>query len=826
MASDGNFVSSSSDVNKSTVNDYCKHGNAAMKKNLDSGTNFSRCKEEITYKENGGKIPHDLTVNRHELSSGNYRSKSIELPEGKFSKVNVTVPLGEMQYWVQLENSTNLQKIMRVLNEDSEKTVLRSVEQGMMCAALYCDLWYRGRVIQVEPDIKVLYIDYGNEKCCTRHQLKSIHDSVKNMPALAVKIKFAEGTSKKYESLLEDDALSVKPIGESGDVIIVQVEGEIYSEKGNEINKSTLKLNSLENARGKAESCKPKVNVSNTCAFLNLQIGNKGGCEFHQSFGSDNYGVTIVYPDLKGEFTRLFAYLNSLKDKDILNNYRPSVGETVAVFMECTGTWSRARVLVANVESYQVNLCDHGYVATVDNVCQLPQDLASIPEFGVQCHIINEFKPQVKKLVIDKKRFIFSVSDVDFQQKKVICLLSADNEEVCKAEFTEWVPVLEEKNIPGCISLKNNDKVVLTVFFDLNPLCLRPLSQSNEMLLKLQEDLRKHCSLAPEMKEIPPKNEIVGCKFLIDGQFYRAQILDTEKGQIKVLYIDYGNMDCVAKSRLRHLTTDLKKIPSLIVKVSLRNIVNNPVTKEAIDLLAMLSQNKEEMEIIIPESLEDGVELILQNGKKLNDEINKLLTPDTLKKLPEKEICESKVLTESDIKYLELPVEKTVDLVILHKMGSEAVMGFEMNSEIMVQLDKLSKEINEYCESTSEKAYFPKLSELCFAKFEDENWYRAMCIGEDSTATNNILFLDYGNMAFVEHVNIRKMLPEYIEMPTVAVLCTLQVPTGLTVETKKQMDELVKVNEVYKAWIVSCDGFGSYVIEFPHVTEALTKLKM
>lgn len=40
---------------------------------------------------------------------------------------------------------------------------------------------------------------------------------------------------------------------------------------------------------------------------------------------------------------------------------------------------------------------------------------------------------------------------------------------------------------------------------------------------------------------------------------------------------------------------------------------------------------------------------------------------------------------------------------------------------------------------------------------------------------------------------------------------------------KNRVCELVQVNKTYKARVVSCHNPGSYVIEFPHVTEALIK---
>lgn len=40
---------------------------------------------------------------------------------------------------------------------------------------------------------------------------------------------------------------------------------------------------------------------------------------------------------------------------------------------------------------------------------------------------------------------------------------------------------------------------------------------------------------------------------------------------------------------------------------------------------------------------------------------------------------------------------------------------------------------------------------------------------------------------------------------------------------KNRVCELVQVNQIYKVRVKSCPDPGSYVIEFPHVTEALVK---
>lgn len=82
-------------------------------------------------------------------------------------------------------------------------------------------------------------------------------------------------------------------------------------------------------------------------------------------------------------------------------------------------------------------------------------------------------------------------------------------------------------------------------------------------------------------------------------------------------------------------------------------------------------------------------------------------------------IPEWKIFMENDIKYLELPVGKTIDFLVLHKMNSVTLMGCEANGEIMVYVHTtMTKEMNSYCNSTQEKSYVPRYSELCFARYE------------------------------------------------------------------------------------------------------------
>jgi len=59
---------------------------------------------------------------------------------------------------------------------------------------------------------------------------------------------------------------------------------------------------------------------------------------------------------------------------------------------------------------------------------------------------------------------------------------------------------------------------------------------------------------------LPVKNELVACRFLADGNYYRAKVLDVSGDTVKVVYVDYGNMECATKDMLKPLTDSLKRV--------------------------------------------------------------------------------------------------------------------------------------------------------------------------------------------------------------------------------------------------------------------------
>jgi hypothetical protein len=74
------------------------------------------------------------------------------------------------------------------------------------------------------------------------------------------------------------------------------------------------------------------------------------------------------------------------------------------------------------------------------------------------------------------------------------CVLRSEtNEEFCRAVLRRWVPSVEDGGLKS-VEIKNNDIVVIQVFFNQKSLFIRPASSSaKELFSQLIQDVGLHC---------------------------------------------------------------------------------------------------------------------------------------------------------------------------------------------------------------------------------------------------------------------------------------------------------------------------------------------
>ncbi|CAL7945702.1 unnamed protein product [Xylocopa violacea] len=154
------------------------------------------------------------------------------------------------KFFVQLEsNAKSLELIMNSLAEFCRTAPALNLAQlkiGLPCAALYDNQWYRAQILGINADnIKVLYVDYGNEETVTLMSLRMIcNDLVKKLQAQAIKCSLngwellpcSQEVHNQFELLVLEKRLRIKVVDVNKDGIVI----DLYEPERNENIKSQL----------------------------------------------------------------------------------------------------------------------------------------------------------------------------------------------------------------------------------------------------------------------------------------------------------------------------------------------------------------------------------------------------------------------------------------------------------------------------------------------------------------------------------------------------------------------------------------------------------
>lgn len=147
-------------------------------------------------------------------------------------------------------------------------------------------------------------------------------------------------------------------------------------------------------------------------------------------------------------------------------------------------------------------------------------------------------------------------------------LIDEDDEDTIGEKFITY-PKFAEKEFLCNITIINNIKTV-----DLNVI------HNDETNLLYEEMFSK---LQVEGEKMSPLNGIFENKACValfpeDGQWYRASILQYSeiKSQIKVRYVDYGNIEIISLADAREITDEFANLPPASIEVKLYGVeVNN-----------------------------------------------------------------------------------------------------------------------------------------------------------------------------------------------------------------------------------------------------------
>lgn len=264
--------------------------------------------------------------------------------------------------------------------------------------------------------------------------------------------------------------------------------------------------------------------------------------------------------------------------------------------------------------------------------------------------------------------------------------------------------------------------------------------------------------VAPSLSPLQEFRVGVTCiaQYSLDGQWYRAKILDTDGHVTSVLFTDYGNTDSITDNNLlRTYSESLNEFKEFALPCSLavQPKGSSEWQQSACDKLMAISDNLLHFEFISEDAALNYVTLY-DSGR---DIANELIADD---------LAEALQVIRSGEQCFISHIDAIDDFYIQMNADSKALALIEEYLSVPSKFDLLA----EYLPGT-----------ICIAPYDDGQYYRAEILTvstEDAANTTiNVRFIDYGNTHVV--TELRSLPKNIAELPHLRHRCTLRKPDDI-----------------------------------------------
>ncbi|CAH2002077.1 unnamed protein product [Acanthoscelides obtectus] len=513
--------------------------------------------------------------------------------------------------------------------------------------------------------------------------------------------------------------------------------------------------------------------VDAICPMLVLRSTISGGVT-HAEEGTvfiqpNEYADSVAYL-----LQELFEHYENLTEE---NTIIPEIDQICAIHSE-DGNWYRGKVLEFDDDMVIVQYIDYGNRETIGfaqlreldlkfkEMCALSlqitcnADGASLIDKDVTATIFygdNGWEGTVTPLTpLGITPSTTTTSDTGFGTA------SHDNVEVTQPAAAAAPPQEEAKQA-------NGTKIFMSHIDSPNDFYVQ-LSESLSAIEQLQADLQEVVKTAADL-ETPTAGVLCAAPYSIDGEWYRAEVLDADDDITSVRFIDFGNTDVYNNS-----STKMKSLPSNLLTLAVY------ATRCTLNILppdgewSTAANNRfEELtcvddltaEFLDQDEKKNYVELYA-NGKNVKD-----------------------ILIQEN---LAVPVTQSAETKVTGFVSHQ-----NSPSEFWMQLENCVDELEWIAEQLSTADTFPEVEDhspgtLCAALFPDDMmWYRARVLS-NTVAGVELLFIDYGNSCASDGTALRK-LPEELSMtPPLAQKCALKKPEGLQQWSKRMTAKFAEIS--------------------------------
>uniref|UniRef100_A0A8C6S2X8 Tudor domain-containing protein 6 n=1 Tax=Nannospalax galili TaxID=1026970 RepID=A0A8C6S2X8_NANGA len=308
------------------------------------------------------------------------------------------------------------------------------------------------------------------------------------------------------------------------------------------------------------------------------------------------------------------------------------------------------------------------------------------------------------------------------------------------------------------------------------------------------------CSTTWEEREESPDKPGSPCASCgLDGQWYRALLLETFRPQrcAQVLHVDYGRKELVSCSSLRYLLPDYFRMPVVTYPCALYGLWDcgrGWSRSQVGDLKALILGQAVNAKIEFYCSFEhmyyvtlygeDGINLNSAFGGQSCCLADQFLQSQGVEEEDEEEIdgtFQSLSPAEEVDEEVSLPALSSIRLK-MNAFYDAQVEFVKSPSEFWIRLRKhngtFSKLMKRMCSFYSSASKLdgvilkPEPDDLCCVKWKENGYYRAMVTRLDSKSVD-VFLVDQGNSENVDWCDVRMLLPQFRQLPILALKCTL-----------------------------------------------------
>ncbi|KAF7991416.1 hypothetical protein HCN44_002978 [Aphidius gifuensis] len=574
------------------------------------------------------------------------------------------------------------EKLQEASNKCSETIDVDKLVVGNVYSIMYCGVWKRGKISSINP-IRIDLMDDG-ETLKSTVQITSYKKIGKlEDRRFSGCLKMKDSPDNENKDLRTGSYVEVRMIGKHENMnYVVRKSDEIMDNNIN--NKSTSSIENIKTSTQK-DNVESKSNKStdilpsDICIFDSFEPESSIEISISGQIDSTTATAAVFLYTVKEPFQlldKLNEHCNQLVQS--YNNYKPSINEYICFKQSGHINWYRGIVLSAG-ESIKVASLDQGIETTAHKIIPVPDMFKNIPALAVQikthdkfpysignsanliiCDIDKELKTvfaRFKNFKINSEVKITqwtpwinnekSIEDVVIVHEKlptaIINSLNAPRDENVNSTIVEKenivIPVIEKcsstvnenpapkidkKIIIKDFDLKNNSQVVVQSYLGPSVICIAGMGNDDVKLKQTFDQEICDTVKTSELIDNPNVGDYVLARYN-GNNYYRAKVLSICDKKIVADFIDFGVIEIIKPGNIKKMSESLMKYPSLMKQVTLKNVDNNPPTKEAANYIKTLFATEEILICSFDDNLPDKVELKTLDNKSVNDEINKLL---------------------------------------------------------------------------------------------------------------------------------------------------------------------------------------------------------